>query len=288
MNSMNRELTSMRWKLPDNKNLDLNNAPLLMGILNLTPDSFADGNRYFDPGAATRRVERMIAAGAGIIDVGAESSRPGADPVNATQEMERLALLPESTIREAKVPFSIDTYKPEVARFALSRGFTMVNDISGDRTGEMMQLAASAGVPLICMHMRGIPKTMQTEPFAEDIMADIQHFFQTKKQQAEQLGFAHLILDPGIGFGKSYEDNVRILANLNQLSEASYPLLVGASRKRFLGYYLNRDVDDRLSASLAISQWCMMHNVSILRVHDVKETADVIAITRILRGYCYD
>ena len=246
-----------------------NNHPMIMGINNLTPDSFYshkqnDTSKIFD------ELEYQYAD---IIDLGCESSRPGAKPVSENVELSRLNEFLDKELHFDKM-LSIDTYKPNVARFALDNGFNMINDItSGGDDDMMLHLAAEYDCPIILMHMKGVPATMQENPFYDDIMSDITYFFEKKLKTAQNLGIKrkNLILDPGIGFGKRREDNNVILDNLDTLKQFNHPILIGLSRKSFLS--VNGDgPESRLPATLAATVLAIQKGVNILRVHDIEET----------------
>ena len=254
----------------------------LMGILNVTPDSFSDGGAYLSPGAAVDRALRMIDEGADVIDVGPESTRPGAEPVSAEVQIERAVPVIEG-IREhdRSVTISIDTRLAVVARSAIEAGASMVNDVRALRDdGELAGVVASSGVELVLMHMRGRPAEMQRGggPVYDDVIDEITSFLAERVAHAESHGVdrGRIIVDPGIGFGKRTEDNLRILRELRRFTELGLPVLVGASRKRFIGGVLSIDEpSDRLAGSLACAAIAVMSGASILRVHDVRETVEV-------------
>ena len=246
-----------------------NNHPLIMGILNLTPDSFYSQSRK----EGSNILDDFEYKYADFIDVGCESSRPGAEPVSEYIELSRLTQFLD---KEHYLPglLSIDTYKPAVARFALENGFNMINDIkSGGDNDLMLNLAAEYDCPIVLMHMNGVPATMQNHPFYDDIMGDIQSFFEKKLKTAQFLGIKkqNIILDPGIGFGKRVEDNDIILNNLDILKQFNHPILIGLSRKSFLS--VNRDdPESRLPATIGATVLAIQKGVNILRVHDILAT----------------
>ncbi len=274
----------MIWYLRK-KSIDFTDVPVIMGIVNVTPDSFFDGGKFFSPDAAVEQALRLIDEGAGIVDLGAESSRPGADPVTAGEEKKRLLPVIERLRRETDIPVSVDTYKPEVARLALEAGADIINDISGGGTGdEMLKLAAEKDVPIILMHMRGKPKSMQENVAYGDAVSEIKKYLGKRAERAESLGVKQFAVDPGIGFGKNLEHNLQIMAAIEEFSFAGkVPVLLGASRKSFIGHLLGRKKEERLAASLAVAAWAALKKVDIIRVHDVRETADVVTVIRELK-----
>jgi dihydropteroate synthase len=274
----------MIWYLRK-KSIDFTDVPVIMGIVNVTPDSFFDGGKFFSPDAAVEQALRLIDEGVGIVDLGAESSRPGADPVTAGEEKKRLLPVIERLRRETDIPVSVDTYKPEVARLALEAGADIINDISGGGTGdEMLKLAAEKDVPIILMHMRGKPKSMQENVAYGDAVSEIKEYLGKRAERAENLGVKQFAVDPGIGFGKNLEHNLQIMAAIEEFSFAGkVPVLLGASRKSFIGHLLGRKKEERLAASLAVAAWAALKKVDIIRVHDVRQTADVVTVIRELK-----
>ncbi len=253
--------------------------PCVMGILNATPDSFSDGGRHDAPAAALAHARAMIAEGADILDIGAESTRPGALAVSSDEEWQRLAaILPEAT--KLGVPVSIDTYKAEIARRACLEGAAIINDVWGlQRDPAMADTAAEAGAVVIMMHNR-----LQADPDI-DILADIDRWFERSMELAEKAGIPrkHQILDPGIGFGKTVDQNFIIINRLESLNKHGLPLLVGASRKRMIGAVLGVETDDRLYGSLAVHVAAMQKGAAIIRVHDVKPHKDAARIIAAIR-----
>jgi len=251
----------------------------LMGILNLTPDSFYQGSRFTDVDLINSRIADMVSEGAEIIDVGAESSRPGAVPITAKDELERLSPVFD-ILQDYDVDFSIDTYKPEVARAAVDKGFNIINDITGGgKNGEMFQVAADFQVPIAVMHMQGNPETMQKKPDYSDVIQSISDFFSSRLEIADSFGLnsSRIILDPGIGFGKRLEDNDTIIRNLSAFTKFGSQLLIGVSRKSFLAVD-NDSPSDRLTASLAALVLSVINGANIVRVHDVKESMECIKL----------
>ena len=245
--------------------------PLVMGVLNVTPDSFFDGGRHSAAEAAIEHARRMAAEGADLIDIGAESTRPGADPVGSAEELARLLPVIEGIGRlDLGVPLSVDTAKPEVADRALAEGADLINDISG--AGEaMLEVAARHGAPVIAMHMQGEPRTMQRKPRYDDVVAEIRDYLAERVAAGRRLG-VEVLVDPGIGFGKTLEHNLDLLANLHELQQIGAPLVLGVSRKSFLDRLLGGvPVGERLTGTLAVNAWAAALGIAdVLRVHDVE------------------
>lgn len=261
----------------------------VMGILNVTPDSFFDGGRYAGAAAVSRALA-MLAEGAAIIDVGGESSRPGARPVPEDEELRRVLPVIRALRARTRKTISIDTYKPAVARAALDAGADMVNDITGLRYGRgaMAAVVARARVPVVVMHMRGTPRTMQKSPRYHDVVADIRAFFDERLRFAEHSGIPRerVILDPGIGFGKTPAHTIALLRNLPAFSDTGCRLLIGASRKSFIGALTGTSAAaDRLGGSIAAAVWACQAGADVLRVHDVKQTIDAITVTGALNAW---
>lgn len=278
-----RESLPRRIKLPGGAAIDLSNGPIVMGILNVTPDSFSDGGSYDDPGRAVDRVHEMIEEGAGIIDIGGESSRPGAGELPAEDELARVRPVLERLSGRLDVPVSIDTRKAEVARAALDLGAAIINDISGFiHDPEMIPLAAESGAALVVMHMKGTPETMQDDPVYEDVVSEIIQWLEERTGMLISKGVSSdkIIVDPGIGFGKRLVDNLDILQELGDFRSLGFPVMVGHSRKSFIGMITGRKPDERLCGGLAAVGKCLDGGVRILRVHDVKETVDFIKVWR--------
>lgn len=264
--------------LADERELSLGGSTLVMGILNVTPDSFSDGKLYSDPGAALDHAARMLDGGAGIIDVGGESTRPGAAPVDDTDEIRRIVPVIERIGRELDAVISVDTAKAAVARAALDAGADMVNDITALGDPEMAHVVARSGAPVVLMHMRGSPRTMQFDTDYADLMETLVDFLRSAAEKALECGIAgdKIIVDPGIGFGKSPRGNMEILRRLPVLREIGKPVLVGASRKSFIGAALDLPVAERLEGSLAAAALAAWQGAHILRVHDVAETVRTV------------
>jgi dihydropteroate synthase len=260
--------------------------PLVMGILNVTPDSFSDGGRYLKADEAVTRAEEMVDAGADIIDIGGESTRPGATAVGEDEEMERVIPVIRRIKESWDIPISIDTYKARVARAAVEEaGADMVNDISALRfSAGMAGTVAQLNVPVVLMHIRGLPGTMQDQPRYGDVIAEIHDYLGERIEFAVAGGIARekIILDPGIGFGKRVEDNIAIIRQLKRLNDFSLPLLIGISRKSFLGKITGEAAaDKRIGETLTAGVMAILNGASIIRVHDVRET---VASVRILRA----
>ncbi len=251
-----------------------------MGILNVTPDSFSDGGNFDRVDAALEQALRMREEGAAIIDVGGESTRPGADAVSEDAEIDRVIPVIEAIRRESDCAISIDTSKPEVMRAAAEAGASMINDVRALREPGALETAAGLGLPVCLMHMQGQPRTMQDDPVYDDVVADVAGFLAERVAACEAAGLDRdlIVLDPGFGFGKTVAHNVRLLANLRQLTDAGLPLLVGLSRKSTLGALTGRPVDERLAASVAAATIACLGGADILRVHDVAATHDAVRI----------
>lgn len=252
-----------------------------MGILNVTPDSFSDGGNYTELSRALDKIYVMVKAGADIIDVGGESTRPGSEGVSEQEEIDRVMPVLEAAVPLfKKTIFSIDTTKYNVARQAIAAGAEIVNDISGlQREPRLAELCAEFDSTLIIMHSKGDPKVMQKNPHYEDVIAEVGEFFQKQADLAKSKGAEKIILDPGFGFGKNLEHNLKLAARLREYKKFGYPLMAGASRKSMIGKILdNRPVNERLFGTLALHYHCLTQGAGIIRVHDVKEAADSVRI----------
>ena len=260
--------------------------PVVMGILNVTPDSFSDGGRYAARDAAVRHAERLAADGAAIIDVGGESTRPGASGVSAGEELDRVVPVIEALRAAVDVPLSIDTSKPAVMREAVAAGAALINDVRALREEGALATAADLEVAVCLMHMRGEPRTMQDAPEYRDVTAEVAAFLRERRDACIAAGIpaTRILLDPGFGFGKKHRHNVELLANLRQLTELGQPLLAGLSRKATLGALTGRDVDDRVAASISAALIAVMHGARVVRVHDVRETVDALSVWRAVTG----
>ncbi len=255
-------------------------VPAVMGILNVTPDSFSDGGRFTGRDAALRQAEAMARDGAAIIDIGGESTRPGAADVPEQEELDRVIPVVETVVGEVDVPVSVDTSKPAVMRAAVGAGASMINDIRALRAGGALQAAAELGVPVCLMHMQGQPRTMQTRPAYDDVVTEVAEFLAGRVRACVAAGLAEdrIIVDPGFGFGKAPRHNIELLANLRQLRPVGRPILVGLSRKSLLGELTGRDVGERMPASIAAAVIAVAEGAHFVRVHDVRETVDALRI----------
>ena len=257
-------------------------APVVMGILNVTPDSFSDGGQFHARDAALRQAETMAADGAAIIDVGGESTRPGAEDVSIEHELDRVIPVIEALAANSDLPVSIDTSKAEVMRAAVDAGAAMINDIRALREAGAMAAAAELQCPVCLMHMQGQPRTMQQSPRYDDVVAEVCDFLAGRVAACAEAGLAEdmLIVDPGFGFGKLPEHNIELLANLRQLAQIGPPVLAGLSRKSTLGEITGRDVGERMPASVAAAVVAVMQGADIVRAHDVRETVDALRVAR--------
>ena len=252
----------------------------VMGVLNVTPDSFSDGGRFNHQGTAILRARQMVTDGAAFIDVGGESTRPGAAKVSVQEELDRVCPVVEAIARELDVVVSVDTSTPEVMSQTAELGAGLVNDVRALCRDGALEAVASAGVPVCVMHIQGEPETMQNRPEYQNVLREVGEFLTQRVRAAAQAGIEarNIILDPGFGFGKNLEHNLRLLASLEQLQALGHPLLVGMSRKSMLGHITGRDVDERLPASLAAATISAMKGASIIRAHDVRETVDAVRV----------
>ncbi len=252
----------------------------VMGILNVTPDSFSDGGRYTTAEIALARAREMVADGAAFIDVGGESTRPGATPVSVEEELERVCPVVEAIARDLDVVVSVDTSSPEVMAEVVKLGAGMINDVRALQRDGAPEVVASAGVPVCVMHIQGEPDTMQDDPRYRNVRREVSSFLTERMRVIEKAGVRpdNIILDPGFGFGKSPQHNLQLLASLEQLQLLGHPILVGMSRKSMLGHITGRDVSERLPASLAAATISAMKGASIIRVHDVRETVDAVKV----------
>lgn len=254
--------------------------PAVMGILNVTPDSFSDGGRFGTPDIARKHAERMAQEGAAIIDVGGESTRPGADDVSEAQELDRVLPIIEAVSAAVDLPISIDTSKPAVMRHAVAAGATIINDVFALQEPGALDAAVELGIPVCLMHMQGRPRSMQECPEYADVTSEVIEFLNHRIEICVEAGVSRdqIIVDPGFGFGKSHTHNVELLANLRQLTALGAPVLVGLSRKSTLGELTSRDVNERMAASLSAAVIAVMNGAQIVRSHDVKETVDALRI----------
>jgi dihydropteroate synthase len=258
---------------------------LLMGVVNVTPDSFSDGGQFFSTDRAAARALQLAAEGADLIDIGGESSRPGAKPVPEAEELRRVIPVIEQLAGKLAIAISIDTIKPAVARAAVAAGATVINDIASNREDDAMwRVVAETGAGYVLTHMKGTPEIMQRNPVYEDVVAEVNGFFGGRLARLAACGVAaeQVALDVGIGFGKRLEDNLRLIARLEAFAKWNRPLLLGASRKSFLGLMSGAPPQERLPASLACACWAQQHGAAIIRTHDVAATRQAAELTRAL------
>jgi len=267
-----------RFRLP----LD---RPLVMGVVNVTPDSFYDGGRYADPGAAVQHARRLIEEGADLLDIGGESSRPGAAAVDAEEELRRVLPVLESLLGVG-VPVAVDTTKPEVMRAALDRGAAMINDISALAVPGALANVAGTDAAVCLMHMQGSPRTMQANPVYVDVVAEVRDFLSARAQACVDAGVARdrIVVDPGFGFGKTVEHNLALLGHLDAIAALGYPVLAGWSRKSSLGRITGKPGEERLAASVAAALLAVQRGARIVRVHDVAATRDALAVLAALES----
>ena len=265
-------------------NLRLDGKCHVMGILNVTPDSFYDGGKHFEASDAQRRITSMVKEGVEIIDVGGESTRPGSKPVTANEELERVIPAIEFITKNYDIPVSIDTQKAEVAKKAIKAGACIVNDVGGLRNKDMISAVAEMNVPVIIMHMQGTPENMQKNPQYADVVEDIKNWLEERIKAAEMAGIkrSNIIVDPGIGFGKNLKHNLEILGRLNEFKGMAGGVLLGASRKSFIGMMAGVEDGDRLTGSLSAAIMGVTGGVDLVRVHDVEETRKAIETINLL------
>lgn len=266
-----------RWVFP--------RPALVMGILNVTPDSFSDGGCFLDPARAVARGEALAAEGAELIDIGGESTRPGAAPVDEAEELRRVIPVVRALAARTRAVISVDTRKPGVARAALDAGAGIINDIEAHRTDpELWKAVAAAGAGYVLMHMQGSPQTMQVDPQYGDVVADVTGFFRERLERLEEAGVhrEQVLLDPGIGFGKTLEHNLALIRGLGVISTLGRPILLGVSRKSFIGRLFGAEPQQRLGASVACALWAAGSGAGVFRVHDVVETVQALRMTEIL------
>jgi dihydropteroate synthase len=275
----------MQWRLRD-RVLTLDSRCLVMGIVNVTPDSFSDGGQFVDQNAAVAHALTLVEQGADIVDIGGESTRPGSLPVTLDEELKRVVPVVAALAKATDVPISIDTSKADVARACLDVGVHIINDVTGlSGDPRMADVARDTGAGLVVMHMQGTPATMQRAPHYEDVVQDLFQYFSRRLESltAHRIARDAIAIDPGIGFGKTREHNIRLLAHLEKLAELGRPICLGVSRKGFLGKLLDRPVHERLAGSLAAAAFCLAHkSAHVLRVHDVPATRDLVRVWEIL------
>lgn len=272
------------------KKFQFSNKGYIMGILNITPDSFSDGGKYFgNIDDAVRRAVAMLEEGADIIDIGAESTRPGASYVSKEEEIDRIVPVIEKIVKETGAIISVDTYKSETAREALKAGAVIVNDISGLKSDvKMAEVVSDADAAVVIMHMQGVPQNMQDNPQYEDVVEDVISELKESISIAKIAGIQDnkIVVDPGLGFGKSLKDNLEIVNRLKEFKTLGYPILIGGSRKSMVGNVLNLPVEERVEGSLAVAAAAAMNGASVFRVHDVKETKRVIQMIDAIKNCC--
>jgi dihydropteroate synthase len=256
-----------------------------MGVLNVTPDSFSDGGLYLDPDEAIRQALRMAAEGAGIIDVGGESTRPGAEPVDTFEELERVIPVVEALVAAIDLPISVDTSKPGVMEAAVAAGASMINDVMALQEPGALDVVAGSSVAICLMHMQGRPRTMQAAPRYGDVVQDVHHFLVERLRACEIAGIdrSRLVIDPGFGFGKTLDHNLDLLARLAEFSREGLPVLAGLSRKSMIGQLTGRPAGERLAGSVALAALAVERGASIIRAHDVAATVDAVRIATALR-----
>ena len=274
---------ALKWS---GRSLYLGRRTHVMGVLNVTPDSFSDGGRYFDHQSAVEHALQMAREGADIIDVGGESTRPFSESVSAAEEVDRVVPVIEAVAREMAVPISIDSCKGEVVKEALRAGASIVNDISALRfDSEMGPIVAEAGVPVVLMHMKGTPKDMQEEPEYDDLIFEIIDFLKDAVKRAVNAGIRKdmIIIDPGIGFGKTFDHNLKIIRSLSRFKELEMPLLIGPSNKAFIGKILDREPGERDMGTIAVISAGVLNGAHIVRVHNVKKAVETVKIIDAIR-----
>ena len=266
------------------KSLDLS-RPQVMGILNITPDSFSDGGDFFSPEQAVAHAARMVEAGAAIIDVGGESTRPGAPPVSVDEELRRVIPVIEALQASLSVPVSVDTRKPEIMQAAVVAGAGLINDVNALQAPGAVEQAARLGVPVCLMHMQGTPESMQKQPEYGDVVAEVKDFLTGRASLCMQQGIAReqILLDPGFGFGKTTTHNLLLLQHLEQLVASGYPVLAGLSRKSMIGQVLGLPVDKRLYPGVALAVLAVWKGAAMVRCHDVRETLEAIRMCEAVR-----
>jgi len=261
-------------------------APVVMGILNVTPDSFSDGGRYFGLPEALAQAERLAGEGAAIVDVGGESTRPGAEPVAVEEELRRVIPVVERLAAALSVPVSVDTRSPAVMREAIAAGASMINDVTALRAPGALETVAASRAAVCLMHMQGEPRTMQNEPHYDDVVGEVRNFLRERVAACVGEGIAksRLVIDPGFGFGKTLEHNLELLRGLGEIAGEGLPVLAGLSRKRMIGALTGRDEGDRLAGSIALAVMAAINGARIVRAHDVRETVDALRIVAAARN----
>jgi dihydropteroate synthase len=260
-------------------------SPKVMGIVNVTPDSFSDGGKFAATNLAVEHALKLAEEGAAILDIGGESTRPNATPVSLQQELDRVIPVIEALAKQINIPISIDTYKPAVMQAAIAAGASMINDVRALQEDGALNIVANSNVGVCLMHMQGMPQTMQQNPQYNDVVIDVKAFLVARLQAIIHAGCraSNILLDPGFGFGKTREHNIALLQGLESFADLGQPLLVGLSRKSVLGQVTGNDVDARLYASIAASVIAAMKGAKILRVHDVKATVEALKMVEVIR-----
>jgi dihydropteroate synthase len=260
--------------------------PLIMGILNITPDSFSDGGQYLTLDEALKRAHQMIEEGVDIIDIGGESTRPGSEPVSADEELKRITPIIEALKKKSDIAISVDTYKPQVMKVVIGMDVAMINDVYALSQPGAIDIIKQSHVGICLMHMQGTPKTMQQNPHYTNVVSEVKLFLEARAKHlmSEGMDKSRIILDPGFGFGKTFEHNIELLQQLESFQTLKLPLLVGLSRKSFIRKILNGDYDDHLSGSISAAIFSVIKGAKILRVHDVKETKSALKIINVAQG----
>jgi dihydropteroate synthase len=260
--------------------------PLIMGILNITPDSFSDGGQYLTLDEALKRAHQMIEEGVDIIDIGGESTRPGSEPVSADEELKRITPIIEVLKKKSDIAISVDTYKPQVMKEVIGMDVAMINDVYALSQPGAIDIIKQSHVGVCLMHMQGTPKTMQQNPHYTNVVSEVKLFLEARAKHlmSEGIDKSRIILDPGFGFGKTFEHNIELLQQLESFQTLKLPLLVGLSRKSFIRKILNGDYDDHLSGSISAAIFSVIKGAKILRVHDVKETKSALKIINVAQG----
>jgi dihydropteroate synthase len=280
--SLNAGVFARTWRFGE-QTWSLGRFPKLMGIVNVTPDSFSDGGQFLDCSAAVEHALRLVAEGADILDIGGESTRPGATPVNVEDELQRVVPVVRELAQRTRVPISIDTTKAEVARRCLAEGAVIVNDISGlTFDADMPRVCRESSCGVIVMHIQGTPQTMQADPRYENVVREVRDHFSERLRNLEEAGICaeRVVLDPGIGFGKTASHNLELLSHIAEFRGLGRPVLIGHSRKRFLKYVLGREIEERDAGTLGVSIALAAQQVDILRIHDVRATRDALLAWR--------
>jgi dihydropteroate synthase len=275
-----------RWKLRT-KTIFLGRMPLLMGIVNVTPDSFSDGGKFLNPEKAIAHALTLAGEGADLLDIGGQSTRPGSEPVAADEELRRVRPVLEGLRGRISVPISIDTFYPGVAEFALASGVEIINDVTAFRDRDMLRLAVASGCGVCAMHLEGDPKTMQDDPQYDDVVVEVLKFLRWRRDELVEEGveLARIVLDPGIGFGKTLEHNLELLSNAWRFHALDCPLLIGHSRKRFISQLFQQPSADRLPGTIGAALALARQNAQILRVHDVAAVRQALQLFEAAGGF---